>query len=74
MPSSVGSGITEPSSAPARVAAFHVTKRLSSAPSRNGNDRSARAVTTPKASSVRKYAVTTRRQPDRGVARVSDIP
>ena len=54
MPSSAGSVIAVPASAPASVAAFHVAKRLSSAPSRNANVRSSRAATTPNASSVRK--------------------
>ena len=53
-PSFVGSGIADPSRKPPHVARFQVTKRLSSTPSRNGNDRSPVPEATPNASSVRK--------------------
>ena len=59
-PSSVASGIADPSRKPPNVARFQVTNRLSSTPSRNGKARSPVPEATPNASSVRKNAATGR--------------
>ena len=69
-----GSGMAPPISAPASVVTFQTRKRLTSVPSTNGNRRVPRATETPYASSVRRYAPTTRSRRVIGTTRPSDIP